>query len=89
MTDRNGQPEYFPGSTEPVPMLLTALEAGAVLRLDTVTDAAGRTRERDSADVLKSIDYLVRRKRLVARRFGQCRTFLRSDVFGLIRGGSE
>lgn len=48
--------EYFPGTSEPVPKLLTALEACQFLRLDL-------GRETDAA-MLKALDRLVERKRI-------------------------
>lgn len=48
--------EYFPGTSEPVPKLLTALEACRFLRLDL-----GRETE---AAMLKALDRLVERKRI-------------------------
>ena len=48
--------EYFPGTSEPVPKLLTALEACRFLRLDI-----GRGTE---AAMVKALDYLVERKRI-------------------------
>ena len=48
--------EYFPGTSEPVPKLLTALEACRFLRLDL-------GRETEDA-MLKALDRLVERKRI-------------------------
>ena len=48
--------EYFPGTSEPVPKLLTALEACRFLRLDL-----GRETE---AAMLKALDRLVERRRI-------------------------
>lgn len=48
--------EYFPGTSEPVPKLLTALEACRFLRLDL-----GRETE---AAMAKALDRLVERKRI-------------------------
>ena len=51
-----GAVEYFPGTLDPVPALLTALEACRFLRLDL-----GRETE---AAMLKALDRLVARKRI-------------------------
>lgn len=81
--------EYFPGTTEPIPPLLTPLEAARILRLDVVNDGDGQERRRAPGDALASLDYLVRRGVLAARRFGKSRTYSRDDVLRLIREGAR
>lgn len=81
--------EYFPGTLEPLPALLTPSEAARVLRLDVVTKPARGKQtatedRRDLADALKSLDHLARRGLLKPRRFGKSRTYSRDDVLQLI-----
>lgn len=78
------QPEYFPGTTELIPLLLTPSEAVRVLRLDMLTTADGSEKRRTLPDALKSLDHLVRTGRLSPLRLSKSRTFARSDVLGLI-----
>ncbi len=48
--------EYFPGTSEPVPKLLTALEACRFLRLDLGRETEGA--------MMKALERLVERKRI-------------------------
>jgi len=79
--------EFFPGTTEPVPLLLTPLETARLLRLDVLTRPDGTLKEREPADAIKSLDHLVARTGLQPRRFGKSKTFVRDEVFDLIRRG--
>ena len=68
-------------------MLLTPLEAAKLMRLDVLTRPDGTVKEREPADVIKSLDHLVTRTGLQPRRFGKSKTFVRDEVFDLIRRG--
>ncbi len=87
MNDRNGQVEYFPGTTEAVPACLTPAETVRLLRLDVVSRPDGTEEVRALGDALRSLDRLVGTKRLMPRRFGKSRTFSRQDVIDLIVAG--
>ena len=89
MTDHNGQPEYFPSTSEPVPALLTPAETVRILRLDVVSRKDGTEEVRALGDALRSLDRLVGTKRLMPRRFGKSRTFARQDVLGLTLADPE
>lgn len=78
------QPAYFPGTSEPIPPLLTPSETVRVLRLDVLTTANGSEKPRTLPDALKSLDHLVRTGRLSPLRLSKSRTFARGDVLGLI-----
>ena len=84
MSDRNGQLEYFPSTTEPVPVLLTPVETVRLLRLDVVSRKDGTEEVRALGDALRSLDRLVGQSRLRPRMFSKCRTFARQDVIELI-----
>ena len=79
MTDRNGHIEVFPGG-EAVPPLLTPVETVKLLRLDVNGD-----QERSEVDALKSLEHLIRTKRLRPRRprgfdYQQARQIVRPDL---------
>ncbi|MDY7107980.1 MAG: helix-turn-helix domain-containing protein [Planctomycetota bacterium] len=76
--------EFFPGTTEPVPPLLTPLEAVRLLRLDLRTLPDGTEEIREPADALKSLDHLCRQGRLTPIRIGKCRRFARAELLRLI-----
>ena len=84
MSSVNGQIEYFPGTTEAVPVCLTPAETVRLLRLDVVSRPDGTEEVRAIGDALRSLDRLVGTKRLMPRRFGKSRTFSRQDVIDLI-----
>lgn len=84
MTDHNAQLEYFPSTSEPVPVLLTPVETVRLLRLDVVSKKDGTEEVRALGDALRSLDRLVGQRRLKPRMFSKCRTFARQDVLGLI-----
>ncbi len=79
--------EYFPGTTDPLPSLLTALEACKVLRLDVVANGDGAETVRAPGDAIRSLRHLVRTKQLKPRHFGKSQTFSRADILRLIRDG--
>ena len=89
MTD-NDHVEYFPGSTEIVPAVLTPLEAARFLRLDTLTrvDDDGQLVQlhRADADAVKSLEHLCRTGRLQPLKLGKSKTYARADLFNLISG---
>ena len=87
MDTRNGQVEYFPGTTEAVPACLTPVETVRLLRLDVVSRPDGTEEVRALGDALRSLDRLVEKKRLMPRRFGKSRTYARQDVLDLIVAG--
>ena len=87
MTDSNSQLEYFPGTTDRVPVLLTPAETVRVLRLDVVSRPDGTEEVRALGDALRSLDRLVASKMLTPWRFGKSRTFARQCVFDLILAG--
>ena len=84
MTDRNGQVEMFPGSTEVVPACLTPSETVRLLRLDVVSRPDGTEEIRSLGDALRSLERLVGSKMLLPRRFGKSRVFARQEVLDLI-----
>lgn len=81
---RPGPLAVFPGSSTPLPPLLLPIEAAKVLRLDVLTQPNGTEKKRATGDALKSLDHLVRTRRLQPRRFGKSRTFAARDVLALI-----
>ena len=89
MTDRNGQVEYFPGSTESVPACLTPAETVRLLRLDVLSRPDGTEEIRAIGDALRSLERLVGSNRLHPRRFGKSRVFARDDVLDLILATPE
>ncbi|MCH8151336.1 MAG: hypothetical protein IH830_03070 [Planctomycetes bacterium] len=74
----------FPGTTDPIPLVMTATEVVHVLRLDILTTSNGSKQIRSMADALQSLDHLVRTGRLVPRRFSKSRVFDRADVLKLV-----
>ncbi len=76
--------EVFPGSAEPLPPLLTALETCKLLRLDVVTNGDGQETPRAPADSIRSLRHLVRTKQLAPRHFGKSQTYARDDLLRLI-----
>ena len=77
--------EYFPGTSDPIPPLLTPIEAVRVLRLDVVTTKDGDLETRAPGDALRSL----RRLPLSPRRFNKSNTYARDDVLRLIADGSH
>ena len=73
-------PEFFPGTSDPLPPLLTPIEAVKVLRLDVITSKDGELKPRAPGDALKSL----RRLPLTPRRFSKSNTYCRDDVLRLI-----
>ena len=80
MTDRNGQLEYFPGTTDAVPALLTAEEACRFLRLDL---------GRDIAAALKALRRLVDRRQLRPCPVGRNNRYSRGELLRFISERTE
>ena len=76
--------EHFPKTNDPIPALLTGLEAARVLRLDVVADGDGEETIRAPGDQIRSLGHLVRQGQLKPRQFGKSRTYARDDVLRLI-----
>ena len=72
--------EFFPGTSDPIPPLLTPIEAIKVLRLDVVTNGSGETELRAPGDAIRTL----RRLPLTPRKFGKSNTYSREDVLRLI-----
>ena len=77
--------EFFPGTSDPIPPLLTPIEAVRVLRLDVVSNKDGAIEVRAPGDALKSL----RRLSLTPRRFNKSNTYSRDDVLRLIADGAD
>ena len=60
--------------------LLTAREAVRYLRLDILTKPDGTEQPREMADAMKSLDHLVRTRRIPSVRVGKNRRYLRSAL---------
>ena len=73
-------PEFLPGTDQPVPPLMTAVEAVKFLRLDIISRADGSEKKRDMVDSLRSLDHLIRRGRIRPARVGKNRRFLRAEL---------
>ena len=80
MTDHNGQLEYFPSTTEPVPALLTAEEACRFLRLDL---------GRDMDAALKALRRLVDRRQLRPCQVGKYNRYSRAELLRFIHERTE
>ncbi len=73
-------PEYYAGTAEPVPAVLTAIEAARFLRLD-----AGR----DQSAALRALRRLVESKRLRPCRIGRVNCYARDELLRFIIGRTE
>lgn len=80
MTDRTGQLEYFPGTTDPVPALLVAEEACRFLRLDL---------GRDMDAALKALRRLVDHRQLRPCQVGKYNRYARSELLRFIAERTE
>jgi hypothetical protein len=80
MDTLNGQIEYFAGTAEPVPALLTAEEACRFLRLDL---------DRDTGAALKSLRRLVDRRLLRPCQVGRSNRYSRSELLRFIAERTE
>lgn len=78
----------FPGTKDPLPPLLTPVEAVRVLRLDVVTSQEGEERARTLPDALMSLNHLVRIGHLLPKTIGKSRVFARDDVLRLVVEGA-
>lgn len=76
--------EYFPHTNNPIPPLLTGLEAVRLLRLNVVANADGQETPRAPGDGIRSLGRLVRSGQLVPRQFGKSQTYARDAVLRLI-----
>ena len=77
--------EFFPGTSDHIPPLLTPIEAIKVLRLDVYTTKDGDIETRVPGDALRSL----RRLPLSPRQFNKSNTYCRDDVLRLIADGAD
>ena len=75
MIGRDGHTEYFPGTSDAVPALLTDEEACRFLRLDL---------DRDMALALKALARLVYKRRLNPARIGRPNRYTRTELLRFI-----
>ena len=74
----------FPGTTDPIPLVMTPTDTIRFLRLDVVTTSDGSERSRAMSDAMKTLDHLVSTGKLVSRRLSKSRVFDRADVLRLV-----